>query len=324
MPGVLKETAMFQDTRPSQVSPLAGGQQKPALASMMLAAAPGAAVGLSQLPAVPSATGRFAPMNTGIVFRPFPIILYPPVPRANTDQPIGPGGDLSPDSIYEDHADPGKRMALPVFKLAEQTVDGQTRLRVSLEKVQPVDPDNQKWLVTLRFGTVHRLPDLQDLPYSATVFLRFTPPVAGGAPKEIPFTLEQEDAATWKATLLRTGLTERDEVVNAIKAPEYQAHFIVRCSFQAALPDSVDPQGQWLYREGSHTVDVPLDRDPFSIDPSQHPYLYAEVQDASNQVFGLKLYQVDFPHTTSFAASRCSATTTRPVTSSITCRPCRI
>ena len=301
MPGILKETAMFQVTRLPQASPQAEGEQETAMASMAMVAAPGAPAAGSSMavfhatPAVPVAAERVGMVpGFGIVIRPFPIILYPPVPRSNTNQPIGPSGALLPDSLYEDHADPNKRMALPIFKLAEQTVDGQTRLRVTLEKVQPIDPANQKWLLTVRFGTAQRLPDLQDLPYSATVLLRFTPPVAGAAPKEIPFTLEQEDAATWKATLLRIGLTERDEVVNAIKVPEYQAHFIVRCSFQAALPDSVNPQGEWLYREGSRTVDVPLDRDPFYIDPSQHPYIYGEVQDASSQVFGLKLCQVDF------------------------------
>ena len=69
-------------------------------------------------------------------------------------------------------------------------MDGQTHLRVSFEKVQPIDPANQKWLLTVHFGVAQRRPDAQDMTYSPTVLLRFTPPISGAMAKELPFAIE--------------------------------------------------------------------------------------------------------------------------------------
>lgn len=237
-------------------------------------------------------------VRPGPIFWPGPILLPPIVlnfarPRDQITTPISPNGVMAADTLFEDHADPNKKFALPVFNLAEQTVSGVTRLRVSFERVLPIDPSNQKWQLTVRFGAAKRRQDADDLPFTPSVLLRFTPPISGAAPKELAFTVEHEDAATFKASLQMTGTTERDQVVNALKFLEYQTRFIVRCSFPAAVPDSIQ-DGVQLYRQGDYTADVLLDRDPFVFDPAQTPYIFSEVQDASDKVFGFKLQQLEF------------------------------
>lgn len=223
-----------------------------------------------------------------------PILLNVPRPRKAITAPISPSGVVDANALFEDPADPNKKFALPVFNLAEQTVSGATTLRVVFERMLPIDPINQKWQLTVRFGLAKRHPNIEDLLVTPSVLLRFTPPISGAAPKEKNFTVEHEGAAIYKATLQMTGLTERDQVVNALKSFEYQTRFIVRCTFQAAVPHSVDSNGVQLYRQDGHTVDVPLDRDPFVFDPAQAPYIFFEVQDASSRVFGLKLQQLEF------------------------------
>jgi hypothetical protein len=319
MPGVMKETTLF--AKPLKISvaatlastPVATAVVKPATAVLVNGAASMAvtpALGLvlnKKLASAVTAAGATTivahPALTNVAatkfvakpwFRDWAIVLELPAPRDQIGAPISPSGAIIPDTLYEDPLDASKKFALPMFNLAEQTVDGQTRLRVSFERVQPVDPANQKWLLCVRFNVAPRRPDAQDLTYTSTVLLRFTPPIAGAMAKELPFAVEQEDATTWKASMLMIGLTERDQVVNALKSSDYQTRFLVRCSFLAAVPDAVNAQRVQLYRRVSHSVDVPLNRDPFFIDPAQHAYLYSEVQDATTHVFGLKLHQVEF------------------------------
>ena len=321
MPGVMKETMIFAKplvlntaltmasvsaeavaVKPKPVvvmSDAATAAFSPAVLHTTHLADAVTAVGTTRIVAHPALTNVIgAKFGTKIVvkpwFRDWAIVLNLPSPRAQIGAPISPSGSIAADTLFEDPIDPSKKLALPIFNLAEQSVDGKTQLRVSFEKVQPIDPANQKWLLTVRFGVAPRRPDAQDITYSPTVLLRFTPPISGAMAKELPFAIEQEDAATWKASMLMIGLTERDQVVNALKSSDYQTRFIVRCSILAAVPDSVNAQGVQLYRSSSYSVDVPLNRDPFFIDPSQHPYLYTEVQDASTHVFGLKLHQVNF------------------------------
>lgn len=223
-----------------------------------------------------------------------PILLNLPRPRTAITAPITSSGSVNADALFEDPADSNKKFALPIFNLAEQTVSGVTTLRVAFERMLPIDPINQKWQLTVRFSLAKRHPNIEDLLVTPSVLLRFTPPISGTAPKEKNFTVEHEDAAIYKATLQMTGLTERDQIVNALKSLQYQTRFIVRCTFQAAVPHSVNSNGVQLYRQDAHTVDVPLDRDPFVFDPAQAPYIFSEVQDASNRVFGLKLQQLEF------------------------------
>lgn len=224
----------------------------------------------------------------------FPWVLNLPQPRAQISVPISPSGAVDVSTLFEAAADASKKFALPLFNLAEQTVAGATRVRVNFERALPVDPANQKWLLTVRFGAASRRPNAEDLGFAPSVWLRFTPPISGAAPKELAFTVEQEDAATMKASLLLNGLNERDQVVNALKSVAYQTRFIVRCAFSAAVPDSVSAAGEQLYRVSSYSLDVPLNRDPFVFDPSQHPAIFAEVQDVSDRVFGLKLHQLEY------------------------------
>jgi hypothetical protein len=223
-----------------------------------------------------------------------PLELNAPKPRAQIKVPISTSGIVNSDTLFEDPADRNKKLALPFFNLAEQTVAGVNRLRVTFERVLPIDAVNQKWQLSVHFGAAHRSPNAEDLPFTTSVWLHFTPPIPGAAAKEMAFTIEQEDSATMKASLQMVGIPGRDQVVNALKSLAYQARFIVRCSFSAAVPDSVNPSGEQLYRQSSYVVDVPLNVDPFVFDPALHPAIFSEVQDVSDKVFGLKLHQVEY------------------------------
>lgn len=119
-------------------------------------------------------------VGTQIFYSP---IFWPPVfigilprPRNQVTTPISPTGVVNIDTIFEDPADPNKKYALPLFNLAEQTVADVTHVRVSFERILPIDPPNQKWQLTVRFGVVKRRQEVNDLAFTPNVLLRFTPP----------------------------------------------------------------------------------------------------------------------------------------------------
>jgi hypothetical protein len=214
-----------------------------------------------------------------------------PRPRSQVTVPISPTDNMVADTVFEDAADPNKKYALPVFNLSQASGS----FRVGFERIPTDDLVNQTWQLSVWFAAAHRRQDAQDLQSTMAVLLRFTPPSSGGPVKELPFTVETQEDGTIKATMQLIGLNARDEVVNALKFIQYETHFIVRCSFSAAVLDAAHstPDNQ-LYRQSSYSVDVHLDRDLFVFDPAQYPLIFSPVQDASQKVFGVTLQQLEY------------------------------
>jgi hypothetical protein len=214
-------------------------------------------------------------------------IVARPRPRGEIKVPISPTAKITADTIFQDpDAASGKKYYIPSFTLAEQVLDGTRRLRATM---RPVD---EGWLLTVFFTSGARKGGTEAIQTSFTPFLCFTTLTLS---KELELVLEKEDPTTWKASLFLGTVDELEEVYTALKKLEYRTQFILRCKFRAAVPVPKQKRGdEQLYKPGSHSVDVALNRDPFVFDPQLHPYIFAGVTNVSERTPDVKLFPVEW------------------------------
>lgn len=186
-----------------------------------------------------------------------------PKPRNQITCPISPVTPINPATLFEDPADAAKKYFLPIFNVAEEIVDGTRRLRVTM------GPDGPDWILRVFLSVEPRasVPNSGPMKYSVAVVLKFTSPTSADA-KEQVLNAAQESDGSWQATCVMKTLTERDQIYAALTKSEYRTQLLVRCGFTAAVPAEIE-NGVQLYQEGSRTVDVPVNRDPFNFDPQQ-------------------------------------------------------
>ncbi|MCC6456067.1 MAG: hypothetical protein IT328_14025 [Caldilineaceae bacterium] len=237
------------------------------------------------------------PILADVVFQPnraildamlFPVFWDRPKPRSQMQVPIAPAGEINASTQFQDPVDGTKTYYIPTFNLAEQT-EGDTRVRVLFEGA------DQNWTLTVHIVTGQRQPTGTTINHSVALALRFVLPSMTSITKEIPFVFEQEDPFTLKATCTLTGLSERDQVVQALTQTEYRTQVVARCTMNVAIPVEVDQTtGEQLYRAENRTVDVSLDRDPFLFDTNNHSYIFRALPGISQHTFGVIPRQVEY------------------------------
>jgi hypothetical protein len=219
---------------------------------------------------------------------PYPgTVLLRGQPRRNMQVPITPTLAFDAATVFEAPDAPATRFYVPLYDLAEEVVDGQRRFRLAMRQA------GDAWRVTLFLTPGPRVPGAQPIGHDLAGILRFTPPTSAVS-KELAFVLEKESDTAWKATLTVATLNERDQLFFALTRPEYRAQFVVRCTVRAAVPVAQDATtGEPLYRPSVRVIDVFVSRDPFVFDTRQHPDIFREVTNPSDQRFGVTLRQVE-------------------------------
>jgi hypothetical protein len=146
---------------------------------------------------------------------------------------ISPVEQVTDAVLFEDINDPAKRSYLPRFRLATQTVAGETQYRVRLTK----EGSGANLEVYLEKYPAAKLGDsvrsAEEIPYEAKVVLRYDLPTnATGsqtrAYKELIFQEVTHERGGLKAVLRLADLQERDGLIYALESPKYDTTLLVR------------------------------------------------------------------------------------------------
>src|SRR5262245_62119783 len=155
--------------------------------------------------------------------------------------PVSPADPPTDEMIFQDAADPDKKYYLPRYRLAEESVSGQTRYRMALESL------GSHWCFTIVFekfpapelGPSAR--NLQELPHKPEIVLLHRIFQDGSPPmiKERPFTDLTPVDGGLRGRLMLESLEERDVLYRALTEPAYATNVIVRRNAPLAVPVSV-------------------------------------------------------------------------------------
>jgi hypothetical protein len=155
--------------------------------------------------------------------------------------PVSPADPPTDEMIFQDAADPDKKYYLPRYRLAEESVSGQTRYRMALESL------GSHWYLTIVFEKFPA-PELgssarnaQELPHKPEIVLlhRVFQDGSPAMTKERPFTDLAPVDGGLRGRLMLESLEERDVLYRALTEPAYTTNVIVRRNAPLAVPVSL-------------------------------------------------------------------------------------
>jgi hypothetical protein len=155
--------------------------------------------------------------------------------------PVSPADPPTDEMIFQDAADPDKKYYLPRYRLAEESVSGQTRYRMALESL------GSHWCLTIVFEKFPA-PELgssarnaQELPHKPEIVLlhRVFQDGSPAMTKERPFTDLAPVDGGLRGRLMLESLEERDVLYRALTEPAYTTNVIVRRNAPLAVPVSL-------------------------------------------------------------------------------------
>lgn len=163
-----------------------------------------------------------------------PVESSPSVPRNQISSAVCPDNQVSDETLFEEAADANKKLYLPRYRLAEETVSGQRRYRLSLE------PFGQGWnlIVYLEaYGAPKieaQISKAQIITHEAQVSLKYK---WQGQEKKWEFQeVTKQEGGQLKAVLQLYSLEERDQAYLALTDSAYNAVLVVKRLFKAATP----------------------------------------------------------------------------------------
>lgn len=182
------------------------------------------------------------------------------VPREQIKAPIAPADNVTDEMIFEDPADPSKKFYIPRYRVMTETVAGQQRYQISLQK------SGQEWALTIRLQRF-RAPAIANVAPEATVMdhriaiiLKHNQ-LAGGhavAQEELEFKEKTVEADGIRAVLRGNTLPELDLIYQTLTDPNYGATVIVRNWVTVGVP--VPAQQQPTPQAGGIKVGPPPPR----------------------------------------------------------------
>jgi len=217
------------------------------------------------------------------------------VPRNQVTIPISPTPDVTDQTLFEEPADASKKLYLPCYRLAEETVSGQRQYRAVFER------SADGWVLTLNLEKFPA-PALADASRTAkeiahipAVLLSYSLGNAG-IRKELSFQEVTLVDGVLRATLRVGTLDEQAELFAALTARETTV-LTIRRTIDVAVPVT-NPSGQF-YRKATRVLDDV--KKPFFFDLNLHGYVFRDVSGGSTQgpryirheVDGKSYYQED-------------------------------
>ena len=161
------------------------------------------------------------------------------VPRERITVPVSPSAEVTDTLLFEEPADPNRKLYLPRYRLTVRQVSGREQYHLSLE----TGGAGARLTVHLERYPAPEVQaaaaaGAQEVPHSVAVLLRHALNVggAGGGQAELVF---QEVAAVeggLRAVLTVGSLREVDRLYYALSDPAYGAALIVRRAAQVAVP----------------------------------------------------------------------------------------
>ncbi len=151
--------------------------------------------------------------------------------------PVSPEDPPSDTMMFQDAADPAKKFYLPRYRLAEESVSGQTRYRMALET------RGSGWSFTIVFEkfpapelgaaarSAEELPHTPEFVLTHRILLDGSP--AGTKERLFPEVASVEGGV--RARLLLASLDERDLLYRALTEPAYATNLIVRRKARVAI-----------------------------------------------------------------------------------------
>lgn len=158
-----------------------------------------------------------------------------PVPREQVTDPIAPGPTPLDTQLFQDPKIAGKTYWLPRYHLAEETVSGQERYRIGFSVLDGA------WRLTIRLeprpapGMDEAAARSEVLEHELDILLSYAALGAQSTRKTLRFQeiLRSDDGV--EATLLFTGLPQRDEVFLVLGDPQRAPELIVQRKIRVAV-----------------------------------------------------------------------------------------
>lgn len=160
------------------------------------------------------------------------------VPRDQITVPVCPMEDVTDQILCEEASDPGKKLYLARYRIAEQIVSGQPQYQMSLGR------SGQGWSLTIQLErypapeVMEAAREAMELNHTVAVILKHRVTIGhpGDGQKELVFQ-EVVDTDTGLRAVLHVGsLSERDRLHQVITNPDYGAVLIVRRAVKVAVP----------------------------------------------------------------------------------------
>ncbi|MDQ5871163.1 MAG: hypothetical protein M3547_03050 [Acidobacteriota bacterium] len=156
------------------------------------------------------------------------------VTRDKITVPVCSAAEASDEVLFEDPAEPGRKLYLPRYRLAVGIVDGQERYLASLA------PSGSLWSLSLRLEkyappTVST-ESAEELPHKIQVLLNYRILGATGIQKSLEFQEVTEQGGGIRAVLSVSSLKEQTDLLLALTDPDLAASLVVRRLLNVAIP----------------------------------------------------------------------------------------
>jgi hypothetical protein len=215
------------------------------------------------------------------------------VPRNQITVPICPVEDVTDRVLFEQAADPAQKLYLPRYRVAEQTVSGRQRFRISLDD----RPSSRGLTVHLEKYPAEELGvearQAKEIDHQVEVLLRYRIPTnhSGGVQEELVF----QDVREWDGGLLAVlnveNLAKLTQLVAALTDTNYGTALIVQRTVTVAIPSrSANTYDPSPYRPGTPGWTGQVGRIAFINTTNRTVSVSLYHPDAPNRVFGT--YQV--------------------------------
>jgi hypothetical protein len=160
------------------------------------------------------------------------------VPRDQITVPVCPVEDVTDRVLCEEASDPGKKLYLARYRIAEQIVSGQPQYQMSLGR------SGQGWNLAIH---LERYPppemmeaarEAMEINHTVTVILKHHVTIGnpGDGQKELVFQDVTAADMGLRAVLHVDSLSERDRLYQVITNPDYGAVLVVRRTVKVAIP----------------------------------------------------------------------------------------
>jgi len=160
------------------------------------------------------------------------------VPRDQIKAPIAPAENVTDEMIFEDPANPAKKFYIPRYRAMTETVAGQQRYQVSLQK------SGEEWTLTIRLqrfrapAIANVAPEATEMDHRIAIILKHNQ-LSGGhavAQEELEFKEKTVEADGIRAVLRGNTLPELDLIYQTLTDPSYGATVIVRNWVTVGVP----------------------------------------------------------------------------------------
>lgn len=161
------------------------------------------------------------------------VVVLQSVPREQLSVPISLGDRITDQVLFESAAEPAQKFYLPRYRLAEESVSGQSRYRIVME------PAGQAWTLTVYLQaypapeTLTQPPVNTPLKHEVTVILSYW--YQGQSVAQEFQEITYEEGQLVKAVLRLNSLELRDTIYQVLTHSENQAALTVQRQVQAAI-----------------------------------------------------------------------------------------